>query len=363
MLEVEGMLSKLEQIEKKYEELTKKISDPKVISNRVEFSQSAKERADLEEIVGKFREYKKIREELEKTNLMLEEELDQELKSLAEEELKGLSLKKDNLKEELKSLLISKNDEEGEKDVIVEIRSGTGGEEASLFAGDLLRMYTRFAEQKRWKIDFMNSNPTGLGGFKEIVFAVKGKGAYKVLKFESGIHRVQRIPVTESGGRLHTSAATVAVLPEVKETEIKINSDDLRIDTYRASSAGGQHVNKTSSAVRITHLPSGIVVTCQDERSQHQNREKAMHLLRAHLKMRMKEKQQREVAQNRKSQVGSGDRSEKIRTYNCPQERVTDHRIGLSLYRLKAILDGDLEEITQALIKAEENKKVNELKS
>lgn len=352
------MFSKLEQIEKKYEELTKKISDPKIISNQMEFSQSAKERAALEEIVGKFREYKKVREELEKTNLMFKEELDKELKSLAEEELKGLNLREDNLKEELKLLLTSKGDEEGEKNVIVEIRSGTGGEEASLFAGDLLRMYTRFAERKGWKIDFMNSNPTGLGGLKEVVFAVKGKGAYKALKFESGIHRVQRIPVTESGGRLHTSAATVAVLPEVKKTEIKINPDDLRIDTYRASSAGGQHVNKTSSAVRITHLPSGIVIACQDERSQHQNRERAMHLLRAHLKMRMKEEQQREIAQNRKSQVGSGDRSEKIRTYNFPQERVTDHRIGLSLYKLKAILDGDLEEITQALIKAEENEKI-----
>lgn len=355
------MFSKLEQIEKKYEELTKKISDPKIISNQVEFSQCAKERAALEETAEKFREYKKVREELEKINLMLKEELDEELKGLADEELKGLNLKKDNLEEELKSLLISKNDEEEEKDVIVEIRSGTGGEEASLFAGDLLRMYTRFAERKSWKIDFMNSNPTELGGFKEIVFAVKGKGVYKALKFESGIHRVQRIPVTESGGRLHTSAATVAVLPEVKETEIKVNPDDLRIDTYRASSAGGQHVNKTSSAVRITHLSSGIVVTCQDERSQHQNREKAMHLLRAHLKMRMKEEQQREVAQNRKSQVGRGDRSEKIRTYNFPQERVTDHRIGLSLYKLKAILDGDLEEITQALIKAEESEKIKQL--
>ncbi len=342
------MFNRLAAIEEKYETLTERLSDPETIKDRNLFMRLSKEQSDLRPIVDKFREYKKILSAIEEDEEVLSSG-DKELKVLAEEELEDLRQRKAEIVEELKLMLLPK-DPRDEKNVIIEIRAGTGGEEAALFAADLFKMYSRYAEQKRWKVEVIESRPTGIGGLKEITFSIQGRGAYSRLKYESGVHRVQRIPETETSGRIHTSAATVAVLPEAEEIDISIDEKDLRLDTYRASGAGGQHVNKVSSAVRITHLPTGIVVQCQDERSQYKNREKAMRILRSRLYEIKIEEQEREISEERKAQVGSGDRSERIRTYNFPQNRVTDHRIGLTLQKLTHILDGNLDELLDALI-------------
>lgn len=343
------MLEKLQAIEERYEELTAKLADPSVISDQATFQKIAKAHADLEEIVAKYREYKKTVEEKEAARELLHEKIDDELRELAAAELDELSARQERLERELKILLLPK-DPNDEKNVIIEIRAGTGGEEAALFAADLFRMYTRYAERRRWRTEVMDASPTELGGFKEVILMVEGDKVYSRMKYESGVHRVQRVPETEASGRIHTSAATVAVLPEADEIDVEINPNDLRIDVFRSGGHGGQHVNTTDSAVRITHLPTGLVVTCQDERSQIKNREKALKILRARLLDKMIQEQQSQVAEARRSQVGTGDRSERIRTYNFPQNRVTDHRIGLTLYKLDSILDGDLDEIIDALI-------------
>ncbi|HOQ37184.1 MAG TPA: peptide chain release factor 1 [Acetivibrio sp.] len=351
------MFEKFEAAVNRYDEINHKLSDPSVIANQDEYRRLMKEHADLEELVTKYGEYKKVSQEISDAKEMLKEKLDKEFYEMVEAELKEAQEKLEIIKKEMKILLIPK-DPNDEKNVIVEIRGGAGGEEAALFAGDLFRMYTRYAERKGWKTEMLDSNPTEIGGFKEVVFSIEGSGAYSRLKFESGVHRVQRIPVTEAGGRIHTSTVTVAVLPEVEEVDVEINPNDLRIDTFRASGAGGQHINKTDSAIRITHLPTGLVVTCQDQRSQHKNRDKAMAILRSKLYEIAQNEKNNEIAQERKSQVGTGDRSERIRTYNYPQGRVTDHRIGLTLYKIDDILDGDIDEIVDALITTEQAEKL-----
>ena len=350
------MFDKLENVEKRYEELNEKISDPEVIANQNEWKKLMKEHADIEEIVEKYREYKKVQKSIEDLKEMLE---DKEMHDLAQAELDEARANLPKIEEELKLLLVPK-DPNDDKNVIVEIRGGAGGEESSLFAGDLFRMYSMYAEKKRWKLEVLNLNETELGGIKEVTFMITGKGAYSRLKFESGVHRVQRVPDTESSGRIHTSTATVAVLPEVDDVEIEINPADLKVDTFRSSGAGGQHINKTESAIRITHIPTGVVVECQTERSQIQNRETAMSMLRAKLYEAELQKQASEQANARKSQVGSGDRSEKIRTYNFPQGRITDHRIGLSIYQMDNFLNGDLDEMIDALNAADRAAKLSE---
>ena len=343
------MFEKLEAVEKRYEELTKIISDPKVIANQTEWQKAIKEHASMEEIVLKFREYKKIKQSMEEAEELMQ---DPDMKELAEEEYYASKEKLPKLEEELKVLLIPK-DPDDDKNIICEIRAGAGGDEAALFAGTLYRMYSMYAETKHWKIDVLNENETGLGGYKEITFMITGKGVYSRLKFESGVHRVQRVPDTESSGRIHTSTATVAVLPVVEDVEIEINPADIKMEVFRASGAGGQHVNKTSSAVRLIHEPTGIVAECQTERSQVQNREYAMKLLKTRLYEIEKEKRDSELANERKSQVGTGDRSEKIRTYNYPQGRITDHRIGMSIYQMENFLNGGLDEMIDNLIAAD----------
>ncbi len=345
------MLAKLEGLEARFEELERLLADPEVLADRKSWQKYAKAHQELEEVVATYREYKRVCRELEETKELLEEEADPELRELAASELAELKARKEELEERLKILLLPK-DPRDEKNVIMEIRAGTGGEEAALFAADLFRMYSRYAERQGWRVEVLNTHPTDIGGFKEIVFQVTGHGAFSKLKFESGVHRVQRVPVTESGGRIHTSTATVAVLPEAEEVEVEINPQDLRIDVFCSSGPGGQSVNTTQSAVRITHLPTGIVVTCQDEKSQHKNKEKALRVLRARLLDRAQRALQGEISSMRRSQVGTGERSERIRTYNFPQGRVTDHRIGLTLYRLSEVLDGDLDEIISQLITA-----------
>ena len=340
------MFQKLEAVEKKYEELTQKISDPNIISNQTEWQKCMKEHAEIQEIVEKYREYKKVKIQLEEAKQMLD---DPELKELAQLDFEESKEKLPKLEEELKFLLIPK-DPNDDKNTICEIRAGAGGEEAALFAGTLFRMYSMYAEKKRWKLEVLNSNETGLGGYKEISFMVSGKGVYSKLKFESGVHRVQRVPDTESSGRIHTSTVTVAVLPVVEDVEIELNESDIKMEVFRASGAGGQHINKTSSAVRLIHEPTGIVVECQTERSQFQNKENAMKMLRTKIYDIEKQKQDSEIANARKSQVGSGDRSEKIRTYNYPQGRITDHRIGLSIYQMEDFLNGNLDEMIENLI-------------
>lgn len=353
------MLDKLQQIEERYEELGRLLSDPAVIADQAQYQKHAKAHAGLEEIVTTYREYKKVLQEIEEANALLATEKDPELRELAELELKELEKKQPQLEEKLKILLLPK-DPNDEKNVIMEIRSGAGGEEAALFAGDLFRMYTRYAERQGWKVEILSEHPTDIGGYKEVIFLVEGHGAYSRLKFESGVHRVQRIPATESNGRIHTSTVTVAVLPEAEEVDVQINPNDLRIDIFCSSGPGGQSVNTTQSAVRITHLPTGIVVTCQDEKSQHKNKEKAMKVLRARLLEKAREEQQDQLASARKSQVGTGERSERIRTYNFPQNRVTDHRIGLTLHKMDLVLDGELDEIIEALITNEQAEKLKQ---
>ena len=348
------MFEKLETVEKRYEELTKMISDPEVISNHTEWQKLMKEHASIEEIVLKFREYKKEKQAMEEAEELMK---DPEMKELAEEEYYASKEKLPKIEEELKVLLIPK-DPDDDKNIICEIRAGAGGEEAALFAGTLFRMYTMYAEKRHWKVEVLNENETGLGGYKEITFMVTGKGVYSRLKFESGVHRVQRVPDTESSGRIHTSTATVAVLPVVEDVEIEINPADIKMEVFRSSGAGGQHINKTSSAVRLIHEPTGIVVECQTERSQFQNRDNAMKMLRTKLYEIEKAKQDSKVANARKSQVGSGDRSEKIRTYNYPQGRITDHRIGMSIYQMENFLNGDLDEMIDNLIAADRAEKL-----
>ena len=342
------MFEKLEAVEKRYEELTKMISDPEVISNQSEWQKLMKEHASIEDIVLKFREYKKAKQAMDEAKEMME---DKELKELAEMEYYDNKEKLPKLEEELKFLLIPK-DPDDDKNIICEIRAGAGGEEAALFAGTLFRMYNMYSERKHWKLEILNENETELGGYKEISFMITGKGAYSRLKYESGVHRVQRVPDTESSGRIHTSTATVAVLPVVEDVEIEINPADIRMEVFRASGAGGQHVNKTSSAVRLIHEPTGIVAECQTERSQLQNREYAMKLLRSRIYEIEKTKQDNELASERKSQIGSGDRSEKIRTYNYPQGRITDHRIGLSIFQMEDFLNGNIDNMIDSLTAA-----------
>lgn len=354
------MLEKLQAVEDKYRELESLISDPEVMADMTKWQAYTKEHAALTPIVEKFRTYKKVVAGIDEAKAMFHESLDDEMRKFVEEELANLVKQKEKLGRELPILLLPK-DPNDEKNVIVEIRGGVGGDEAALFAGDLFRMYSRYAEKKGWKVEIMDANATEIGGFKEVTFMVTGFGAYSRLKYESGTHRVQRVPVTESGGRIHTSAATVAVLPEAEEVDVDINPSDLRIDTYCASGAGGQYVNRTETAIRITHLPTGIVVQCQDEKSQLKNKEKAMKVLRARILDKARQEQEAAVAADRRSQVGSGDRSERIRTYNFPQGRVTDHRIGLTLHKIDAILDGDLDELLSALITADQAERLKKV--
>ena len=348
------MFEKLGDVEKRFEEVSKKISDPEVIARQSEWQKLMKEHAAMVDVVEKYREYKKANKDLEQAKEMLN---DKELKELAEMEIEEIKEKLPKIEEELKILLIPK-DPDDDKNIICEIRAGAGGEEAALFAGTLFRMYSMYAENRHWKIDVLNENETGLGGYKEITFMVTGKGAYSRLKFESGVHRVQRVPETETQGRIHTSTATVLVMPEVEDVEIEINPADVKMEVFRASGAGGQHVNKTSSAVRLIHEPTGIVAECQTERSQTQNREYAMRLLKSRIYEQEKAKQDAELANERKSQVGSGDRSEKIRTYNYPQGRITDHRIGMSIYQMENFLNGGLDEMIDNLIAADRAEKL-----
>ena len=348
------MFQRLEDVEKRYEELNVLIADPEVISKQTEWKKLMKEHSDIEDIVIKYREYKAVAKNMEEAKEMLN---DPEMKELAEMEYEESKEKLPKIEEELKILLIPK-DPNDDNNVICEIRAGAGGEEAALFAGTLFRMYSMYAERKHFKIEVVNENATELGGYKEISFMITGKGAYSRFKFESGVHRVQRVPDTESSGRIHTSTATVAVLPEVEDVEVDINPADIRMEVYRASGAGGQHVNKTSSAVRLIHEPTGIVAECQTERSQVQNREYAMRLLRSRIYEIEKQKQDSAVANERRSQVGSGDRSEKIRTYNYPQGRITDHRIGLSIYQFEDFLNGNLDEMIDNLIATDRAEKL-----
>ncbi len=344
------MFEKLSFIEERFTILAEKISDPDVIADQENWRKLCKEHSDITPIVEKYREYKQAKETIEEAQeLLTDNSLDKEFRAMLEEEISEGQKNIARFAEELKILLLPK-DPNDEKNVIVEIRGGAGGDEAALFAGDLFRMYSMYAESRRWRIEVLSQNATDMGGYKEISFSIEGSGAYSRLKFESGVHRVQRIPTTESGGRIHTSTVTVAVLPEVEEVEVDINPNELRIDVFRAGGPGGQCVNTTDSAVRITHLPTGLVVSCQDEKSQHKNKDKAMKILRSRLYDLVQSEQQAQIAQERKSQVGTGDRSERIRTYNYPQGRVTDHRVGLTLHRLDSILDGDLDEIIDTLI-------------
>lgn len=353
------MQEKLEVIEQRYKELEQLLSDPNVMDNRDEWLKMSREISEITPIVELFWRLKSVEKELTDAQEMLKDSKEEEMSDFLRAEVESLSSEKDNIEADLKEQLLPK-DPYDDKNVFIEIRAGTGGDEAALFAADLLKMYTRFAEQKNYKTDIVDSHPTNIGGFKEVILGVEGKGAYSNLKFESGVHRVQRIPSTESGGRIHTSAATVAVLPEVEDVEVEINPQDLRVDTFCATGPGGQSVNTTQSAVRITHLPTNVVVSCQDEKSQLQNKEKAMRILRSRLLDKFISEQTAEQAEARKTMVGSGDRSERIRTYNFPQNRVTDHRINLTLHKLDLVLAGELDEIIEELIADERAEKLKE---
>lgn len=346
------MFDRLETMAQRYDELSELLCDPVVVSDPDRLRKYSKEQSDLSQTVETYREYLSVNQQLQDAKEMLQEKLDADMKEFVKAEVDDLREKLERLEGELQFLLLPK-DPNDEKNVFVEIRAAAGGEEAALFAGSLLRMYTRYGERQGWKTEVIDAHYTDIGGFKEVTLSIEGKGAYSRLKFESGTHRVQRVPVTESGGRIHTSTATVAVLPEVEDVQVEINEKDLRIDTFCSTGPGGQSVNTTQSAVRITHMPTGIVVSCQDEKSQLKNRDKAMKVLRARLFEKYQEEQRQELAANRKSQVGTGDRSERIRTYNFPQSRLTDHRIGLTLHRLESVLDGDLDEVIQGLIGAD----------
>ncbi len=355
------MLEKLKSIEQKYNELGEKLADPEIINDSEKFQQTAKAHSELQEIVDEIVKYKKAKNDLEEAVFLLkDEDTDEDLREMAEMEKEELTEELDTLNEKLKFLMIPK-DPNDDKNVIMEIRAGAGGDEAALFAGDLFRMYSRFAENHGWKTEIMDSHPTNIGGFKEIVFMIEGKGAYSKLKFESGVHRVQRVPNTESSGRIHTSTSTVAVLPEAEDVDVEIDQNELRIDVFCSSGPGGQSVNTTQSAVRITHIPTGIVVSCQDEKSQHKNKAKALKVLRARLLDQAQREQQEKLAGNRKLQVGTGDRSERIRTYNFPQGRVTDHRIGLTLHKLDYILQGDIKELIDTLTTEDQAEKLKEV--
>ncbi len=352
------MFDKLENIENRYEEITRQLSDPAVISNQDRYRDLMKDINDLQPIVEKYREYKAVKEKIAEALNMLSGSLDADFREMYDDELKEARDLMPSIEDQLRVLLLP-SDPNDNKSVIIEIRGGAGGDEAALFAADLHRMYTMYGESRGWKSEILDANVTGIGGIKEISFSIDADGAYSRLKYESGVHRVQRVPETESSGRIHTSTVTVAVLPEADEVDVDINLNDVEIDTYRSSGAGGQHVNKTDSAIRLTHTPTGIVVTCQDERSQHKNKDKAFKILRAKLFEIAQIEQNEEIAQNRKSQVGTGDRSERIRTYNFPQGRVTDHRINLTLYKIEAIMNGDLDELIDALITEDQAKKLS----
>jgi len=351
------MLNQLERIEERYQELNQQIAMPEVASDPKQLQVLARERASIEGLVTKYREYKTTAKSLEETRAMLGDGLDEEMAVLVKQEIESLESRRDHLLQEIRLALLPKEAND-ERDIIMEIRAGAGGDEAGLFAADLFRMYSRYAQAKGWGIDIIERNESGIGGFKEIIFEIKGKGAFSRLKYERGVHRVQRVPTTESSGRIHTSTATVAVLPEADEVEVSINPDDLKIDFYHSRGAGGQNVNKVATAVRITHLPTGIVATCQDERSQLRNRTKAMSVLRARLLNMEQAKQEREITKQRRSQVGSGDRAEKIRTYNFPQDRISDHRIGLTVHNLPRVLEGELDELIDALATNEQTKRL-----
>lgn len=353
------MLERLETLERRYEELNQLMAQPEVVADVERLQSLAKEQAGISELVAKYREYKKTSQTLEETRAMLEKGLDDEMAALVKEELESLEARLESLTRQLEAGLMPR-DAYDEKDVIVEIRAGAGGDEAALFAADLFRMYHRYAETRGWQVDVIDSNQSGIGGFKEIIFEVKGKGAYSRLKYERGVHRVQRVPITEASGRIHTSTATVVVLPEAEEVEVEINPDDLKVDVFRSSGHGGQHVNKVATAVRITHLPTGVTATCQDERSQLRNRMRAMAVLRARLRDQEQRKHDEEIARERRSQVGTGERSEKIRTYNFPQDRVSDHRLGLTLHNLESILGGELDPLIDALASSGQAKRLEE---
>lgn len=351
---------KLDEIEEKYDELTKNLADPEILADHKKYQQLAKAHAELSKLVERIRDFKKALRDIGEAREMVKEEKDPEMEHFLSNELHRLERERDAIEEELKEMLVAK-DPNDDKNIIMEIRAGTGGEEASLFAADLFRMYSKFAEAQGWSSQILSSSPSDMGGFKEVIFEIDGAGAYSRFKYESGVHRVQRVPVTESSGRIHTSAATVAVLPEAEDVEVEISPGALRIDIFRSSGPGGQSVNTTDSAVRITHLPTGMVVSCQEERSQLQNKERALKILRARLYEQLQNEQQQEMAETRRMQVGTGDRSERIRTYNFPQGRVTDHRIGLTLHSLGSILEGDLEEIIEALMAADRAEKLKQV--
>src|SRR5574341_957383 len=356
------MFDKLRQIEERYRELTRSMADPAVTGQPAVYAKTAKAASELSEVVQKFEEYKQLLGRLEEARHMAAEDADREMREMAQAEVDELAARQGKLEDELRALILPK-DPNDDKNVFVEIRAGAGGDEAGLFAADLARMYTKYSERQKWKVEVMDSHPTGVGGFKEIVLFIQGRGAWSRLKFERGVHRVQRVPLTESSGRIHTSTVTVAVLPEAEDVDIKVEDRDLKVDVYRSSGPGGQGVNTTDSAVRLTHIPTGLVVTCQDERSQIKNRAKAMRVLKARLLERAQEERQAAIAADRRSQVGTGERSERIRTYNFSQARVTDHRISLTLHRLPAVLEGDLDELIEALTAAEQAERLQRVAS
>jgi len=353
------MFDKLRQLEERYHELSRRLSDPQVIGQQAEYARAAKAASELSEVVQKFGDYKELLARISEARHIVAEDPDREMREMAQAEVDELAGRQGTLEDELRQLLLPR-DPNDERNVFVEIRAGAGGDEAGLFAADLARMYTKYAERQRWKVEVMDSHPTGVGGFKEVIFFIQGRGAWSRLKFERGVHRVQRVPATESSGRIHTSTVTVAVLPEAEDVDIKVEEKDIRVDVYRSSGPGGQGVNTTDSAVRLTHLPTGLVVTCQDERSQIKNRAKALRVLKARLLERAQEEQAAAIAADRRSQVGTGERSERIRTYNFPQTRVSDHRIGLTLHQLPSVMEGDLDEMIEALTAWDQSRKLAE---